>query len=171
MRKWGYEVKGAGGRAEIIVCADNFPRPDARIVSFSTDPEAQGGYRPFLPGFRVILFGDAGRAGGGDHPQDGRVRSSRSGGEGGRDHPAGRIARASFGTAHGVTLIPTRSRPPGRTGTLLYEEHEGIEADVTGRKASAGFSGSPIPCWGAEAGQHGSTFGGNPLAARWRGRR
>src|ERR1700712_3086977 len=60
VRKWGYEVKGVPeNRAEIIVCADNFHGRTLGIVSFSTDPDARGGFGPFLPGFRIVPFGDA----------------------------------------------------------------------------------------------------------------
>src|ERR1700712_1320937 len=60
VRKWGYEVKGVPeDRAEIIVCADNFHGRTLGIVSFSTDPDARGGFGPFLPGFRIVPFGDA----------------------------------------------------------------------------------------------------------------
>ena len=60
VRKWGYEVKGVpDGRAEIIVCADNFHGRTLAIVGFSTDPQSRGGFGPFAPGFKVIPFGDA----------------------------------------------------------------------------------------------------------------
>src|SRR3974390_765028 len=60
VRKWGYEVKGvAADRAEIIVCTDNFHGRTLGIVSFSTDPDARGGFGPFAPGFKIIPFGDA----------------------------------------------------------------------------------------------------------------
>src|SRR3546814_5062052 len=60
VRKWGYEVKGvADGRAEIIVCANNFHGRTLGVISFSTDPDARGGFGPFAPGFKVIPFGDA----------------------------------------------------------------------------------------------------------------
>src|ERR1700754_2822135 len=58
-RKWGYEVKGVPeGRAEIIVCAENFHGRTLGIIGFSTDPVAYGGYGPFAPGFRIVPFGD-----------------------------------------------------------------------------------------------------------------
>ena len=60
VRKWGYEVKGVpDGKAEIIVCADNFHGRTMGIVGFSTDPDARGGFGPFAPGFVVVPFGDA----------------------------------------------------------------------------------------------------------------
>ena len=60
VRKWGYEVKGVPeGKAEIIVCADNFHGRTLSIISFSTDPEARAGFGPYTPGFRIIPFGDA----------------------------------------------------------------------------------------------------------------
>ena len=60
VRKWGYETKGvAEGKAEIIVCSGNFHGRTLSIVSFSTDPDARGGFGPFTPGFRTVPFGDA----------------------------------------------------------------------------------------------------------------
>src|SRR5688572_20201940 len=60
VRKWGYEVKGVpDGQAEIIVASDNFHGRTLGIVSFSTDPDARGGFGPFAPGFKVVPFGDA----------------------------------------------------------------------------------------------------------------
>jgi ornithine--oxo-acid transaminase len=59
-RKWGYEVKGvAPGRAEIIVCADNFHGRTLSIISFSTDEGSRAGFEPFTPGFRILPYGDA----------------------------------------------------------------------------------------------------------------
>ena len=59
VRKWGYEVKGVEkDRAEIIVCRNNFHGRTLSIVGFSTDPTARGGFGPFVPGFKVIPFGD-----------------------------------------------------------------------------------------------------------------
>ncbi|MFO1105315.1 MAG: ornithine--oxo-acid transaminase [Amaricoccus sp.] len=176
VRKWGYEVKGVPeGEAEIIVCADNFHGRTLGIVSFSTDPEARGGYGPFLPGFRVIPFGDADALEAAITPRTvGFLVEPIQGEAGVIIPPAGYFARVrELCTAHGVTLILDEIQTGlGRTGTLLAEEHEGIEADVTlvGKALGGGFypisavlSNSDV-LGVLKPGQHGSTFGGNPLA-------
>lgn len=176
VRKWGYEVKGVPeGKAEIIVCADNFHGRTLGIVSFSTDPVARGGYGPFLPGFRVIPFGDADALEAAINPNTvGFLVEPIQGEAGVIIPPAGYFTRVrELCTRHGVTLILDEIQTGlGRTGKLLAEEHEGIEADVTlmGKALGGGFypvsavlSNSDV-LGVLKPGQHGSTFGGNPLA-------
>jgi len=176
VRKWGYEVKGVPeGAAEIIVCADNFHGRTLGIVSFSTDPDARGGFGPFLPGFRVIPFGDADALEAAIGPNTVAFLVEPIQGEAGVIiPPAGYFARVrELCTAHDVTLILDEIQTGlGRTGKLLAEEHEGIEADVTliGKALGGGFypisavlSNSDV-LGVLQPGQHGSTFGGNPLA-------
>ena len=176
VRKWGYEVKGVPeGQAEIIVCADNFHGRTLGIVSFSTDPDARGGFGPFLPGFRVIPFGDAEALEAAIGPNTvGFLVEPIQGEAGVIIPPAGYFARVrELCTEHGVTLILDEIQTGlGRTGRLLAEEHEGIEADVTliGKALGGGFypisavlSSSDV-LGVLQPGQHGSTFGGNPLA-------
>ena len=176
VRKWGYEVKGVPeGQAEIIVCADNFHGRTLGIVSFSTDPDARGGFGPFLPGFRVIPFGDAEALEAAIGPNTvGFLVEPIQGEAGVIIPPAGYFARVrELCTEHGVTLILDEIQTGlGRTGKLLAEEHEGIEADVTliGKALGGGFypisavlSSSDV-LGVLQPGQHGSTFGGNPLA-------
>ena len=176
VRKWGYEVKGVPEcQAEIIVCAENFHGRTLGIVSFSTDPDARGGFGPFLPGFRIIPFGDADALEAAITPNTVAFLVEPIQGEAGVIiPPAGYFKRVrELCTAHGVTLILDEIQTGlGRTGRMLAEEHEGIEADVTlvGKALGGGFYPISAVLSNSEVlgvlqpGQHGSTFGGNPLA-------
>jgi ornithine--oxo-acid transaminase len=176
VRKWGYEVKGVPeDRAEIIVCENNFHGRTLGVVSFSTDPDARGGFGPFLPGFRTVPFGDAEALQAAITPSTvGFLVEPIQGEAGVVIPPAGYFGRVrELCTGHGVTLILDEIQTGlGRTGRLLAEEHEGIEADVTliGKALGGGFypisavlSNSDV-LGVLKPGQHGSTFGGNPLA-------
>ena len=176
VRKWGYEVKGVPeDKAEIIVCADNFHGRTLSIVSFSTDPDARDNFGPFTPGFRIIPFGDADALEAAITPNTVAFLVEPIQGEAGVIiPPAGYFTRVrELCTRHGVTLILDEIQTGlGRTGRLLAEEHEGIEADVTliGKALGGGFypvsavlSNSDV-LGVLKPGQHGSTFGGNPLA-------
>ncbi|MDR6755491.1 ornithine--oxo-acid transaminase [Mycoplana sp. BE70] len=176
VRKWGYEVKGvARDKAEIIVCNDNFHGRTMGIVGFSTDPDAREGFGPFAPGFKHVPFGDidAFRAAITENTVAFLVEPIQ--GEAGvLIPPAGYFAAArELCTKHGITLILDEIQTGlGRTGKLLAEEHEKIEADVTlvGKALSGGFYPVSAVLSNSEVlgvlkpGQHGSTFGGNPLA-------
>jgi len=176
VRKWGYEVKGVPeGQAEIIVCANNFHGRTITIVGFSTDPDARGGFGPFAPGFRVVPFGDAAAFEAAITPNTvGFLVEPIQGEAGVVIPPAGYFKRVrELCTAHNVSLILDEIQTGlGRTGKLLAEEHEGIEADVTliGKALSGGFYPVSAVLSNSEVlgvlkpGQHGSTFGGNPLA-------
>lgn len=176
VRKWGYEVKGVPeGQAEIIVCANNFHGRTIAIVGFSTDPDARGGFGPFAPGFRVVPFGDAAAFEAAITPNTvGFLVEPIQGEAGVVIPPAGYFRRVrELCTTHNVTLILDEIQTGlGRTGKLLAEEHEGIEADVTliGKALSGGFYPVSAVLSNSEVlgvlkpGQHGSTFGGNPLA-------
>lgn len=176
VRKWGYEVKGVPeGKAEIIVCAGNFHGRTLGVVSFSTDPDARGGFGPFVPGFVVVPFGDAEALEAAVTENTVAVLAEPIQGEAGVIiPPAGYFRRVrEICTARGLTLILDEIQTGlGRTGKLLAEEHEGIVADVTliGKALGGGFY--PVSAVLAtsdvlgvlQPGQHGSTFGGNPLA-------
>ncbi|WP_027682610.1 ornithine--oxo-acid transaminase [Rhizobium leguminosarum] len=176
VRKWGYEVKGVPeGKAEIIVCADNFHGRTLSIISFSTDPDARAGFGPYTPGFRIIPFGDAEAFAAAINANTVAALIEPIQGEAGVIiPPAGYFTRIrELCTANNVTLILDEIQTGlGRTGKLLAEEHEGIEADVTliGKALSGGFYPVSAVLSNSEVlgvlqpGQHGSTFGGNPLA-------
>ncbi|MGO4138356.1 ornithine--oxo-acid transaminase [Rhizobium brockwellii] len=176
VRKWGYEVKGVPeGKAEIIVCADNFHGRTLSIISFSTDPEARTGFGPYTSGFRIIPFGDAEAFAAAINANTVAALIEPIQGEAGVIiPPAGYFTRIrELCTANNVTLILDEIQTGlGRTGKLLAEEHEGIEADVTliGKALSGGFYPVSAVLSNSEVlgvlrpGQHGSTFGGNPLA-------
>ncbi|MBB3915726.1 ornithine--oxo-acid transaminase [Rhizobium fabae] len=176
VRKWGYEVKGVPeGKAEIIVCADNFHGRTLSIISFSTDPDARTGFGPYTPGFRTVPFGDAEAFEAAINGNTVAALIEPIQGEAGVIiPPAGYFTRIrELCTANNVTLILDEIQTGlGRTGKLLAEEHEGIEADVTliGKALSGGFYPVSAVLSNSEVlgvlkpGQHGSTFGGNPLA-------
>ncbi|MBY5833944.1 ornithine--oxo-acid transaminase [Rhizobium leguminosarum] len=176
VRKWGYEVKGVPeGKAEIIVCADNFHGRTLSIISFATDPEARAGFGPYTPGFRIIPFGDAEAFAAAINANTVAALIEPIQGEAGVIiPPAGYFTRVrELCTANNVTLILDEIQTGlGRTGKLLAEEHEAIEADVTliGKALSGGFYPVSAVLSNSEVlgvlkpGQHGSTFGGNPLA-------
>ena len=176
VRKWGYEVKGVpDGQAEIIVCADNFHGRTLGIVGFSTDPTARDHFGPFAPGFKIIPFGDAAALEAAITTNTVAFLVEPIQGEAGVIiPPPGYLAKVrQICTAHDVMLILDEIQTGlGRTGKLLAEQHEGIEADVTllGKALSGGFY--PVSAvlsnnavlGTLKPGQHGSTFGGNPLA-------
>ncbi len=176
VRKWGYERKGVpAGAAEILVASDNFHGRTMGIVGFSSDPDAFGGFGPFAPGFRIIPFGDAEALAAAITPNTVAFLVEPIQGEAGVIiPPPGYFRRVrDLCTAHDVVLILDEIQTGlGRTGRLLAEEHEGIEADVTliGKALSGGFYPVSAVLSNADVlgvlkpGQHGSTFGGNPLA-------
>lgn len=176
VRKWGYEVKGVpANQAEVIVARNNFHGRTLMIVGFSTDPVARGGFGPFAPGFRVVEFGDADALEAAIGPNTvGFLVEPIQGEAGVIIPPAGYFKRVrELCTANNVTLIIDEIQTGlGRTGKLLAEAHEGIEADVTlvGKALSGGFYPVSAVLSNSEVlgvlkpGEHGSTFGGNPLA-------
>ena len=176
VRKWGYEVKGVpDGQAEIIVCADNFHGRTLGIVGFSTDPAARDHFGPFAPGFRIIPFGDAKALEEAITPNTVAFLVEPIQGEAGVIiPPSGYLASVrAICTARNVMLILDEIQTGlGRTGKLLAEQHDGIEADLTllGKALSGGFYPVSAVLSNTEVlgtlkpGQHGSTFGGNPLA-------
>lgn len=176
VRKWGYEVKGVpAGKAEVIVCANNFHGRTITIVGFSTDPDAHNNFGPFPPGFKVVPFGDATAFEAAITPHTVAFLVEPIQGEAGVIiPPEGYFKRVrDLCTKHNITLVLDEIQTGlGRTGKLLAEEHEGIEADVTliGKALAGGFYPVSAVLSNTEVlgvlqpGQHGSTFGGNPLA-------
>ncbi len=176
VRKWGYQVKGIPpDRAEIIVCTNNFHGRTIGIVGFSTDPAARNGFGPFAPGFKVIPFGDAEALEAAITPETAGFLVEPIQGEAGVILPPAGYFKAvrEICTSQRVVLILDEIQTGlGRTGTLLAEEHEGIESDLTlvGKALSGGFYPVSAVLSNREVlevlqpGEHGSTFGGNPLA-------
>ena len=175
-RKWGYEVKGVpADQAEIIVCEGNFHGRTLGVVGFSTDPASYSGFGPFAPGFRITPFGDiaALEAAITDNTV-GFLVEPIQGEAGVIIPPPGYLAAArALCTERNVVLILDEVQTGlGRTGKLLAEEHEGVEADLTliGKALSGGFYPVSAVLSNREVlgvlkpGEHGSTFGGNPLA-------
>ncbi|WP_320174242.1 ornithine--oxo-acid transaminase [Maridesulfovibrio sp.] len=176
VRKWGYMVKGVPeDRAEIIVCADNFHGRTISIVGFSTDPVSRRGFGPFTPGFKVIPFGDHKALENAITPDTvGFLVEPIQGEAGVIIPPEGYLKKVrEICTVNNINLILDEIQTGlGRTGKLLAEEHEGIEADITliGKALSGGFYPVSAVLSNTEVlgvlkpGEHGSTFGGNPLA-------
>ncbi len=176
VRKWGYEVKGvAPDRAEIVVCENNFHGRTLAIVGFSTDPTARAGFGPFVPGFVTIPFGDADALEAAITENTVAFLVEPIQGEAGVIIPPdGYLARVrEICSRRNVMLVLDEIQTGlGRTGKLLAEEHEGIEADLTlvGKALSGGYYPISAVLSNSEVlgvlkpGEHGSTFGGNPLA-------
>jgi ornithine--oxo-acid transaminase len=175
-RRWGYRVKGIpDGKAEIIVCANNFHGRTTTIVSFSSDEQYRDGFGPFTPGFKVIPFGDANALRDAITPNTCAFLVEPIQGEAGINiPPAGYLkAVAEICRQNRVLLIADEIQAGlGRTGKLFAFEHEGIRPDavIIGKALAGGFypvsavlaSKEVLGVFGP--GDHGSTFGGNPLA-------
>lgn len=176
VRKWGYKVKGlAKDRAEIIVCENNFHGRTITIVGFSTNESSRDGFGPFTPGFKIIPFGDISALEAAITPNTVAFMVEPIQGEAGVIiPPAGFLKEAkSICEKNNVVLILDEIQTGlGRTGKLLAEQHDGIEADLTliGKALSGGFYPISAVLSNKEVmdvlrpGEHGSTFGGNPLA-------
>jgi ornithine--oxo-acid transaminase len=175
-RKWGYRVKGvAAERAEIIVAAGNFHGRTTTIISFSTDPDARDDFGPYTPGFTVVPYGDLASLADAITPNTVAVLLEPIQGEAGvLVPPEGYFAGVrSLCDDHGVLLVADEIQSGlGRTGRTFAIEHEGVVPDmyVLGKALGGGIV--PVSAVAADAavlgvlrpGEHGSTFGGNPLA-------
>ena len=177
VRKWGYEVKGVeANKAKVVVCSDNFHGRTISIISFSTDHGSRGGFGPFTPGFEVIPYGSVpalelalkdpnvvgflfepiqGEAGI-KMPADGYLRNARE-----------------LCTRYNVLMMADEIQTGiARTGKRLCCDHEGVRPDVL--ILGKALSGGTMPVSAVltdhevmamfQPGQHGSTYGGNPLA-------
>ncbi len=174
-RKWGYKVKGIpDGKAEIIVCANNFHGRTVTVVSFSTDEQYRDGFGPFTPGFRVIPFGDAAALRAAITPNTCAFLVEPIQGEAGIVIPPdGFLGEAAeICRANNLLLMTDEIQSGlGRTGKMFAYMHEGIRPDVliVGKALAGGFY--PVSAVLAskeilgvyQPGDHGSTFGGNPL--------
>ncbi len=176
VRKWGYKIKGVPeDKAEIIVCENNFHGRTLTIISFSTEEQYKDGFGPFTPGFKIIPFGDAEALNNAVTENTVAFMVEPIQGEAGVIvPPAGYLKKVrEICTKKNIALVLDEIQTGlGRTGRLFAEEHEGIVSDVTliGKALSGGcypvsavlsneeFLGVFMP------GDHGSTFGGNPLA-------
>ncbi len=175
-RKWGHKVKGIpDSKAEIIVCANNFHGRTVTIISFSTDEQYRDGFGPFTPGFMVIPYGDAGRLRGAITPNTCAFLVEPIQGEAGIViPPAGFLKEAAaICRQNRVLLIADEIQSGlGRTGKLFAYMHEGIRPDavIIGKALAGGFYPVSAVLASKEIlgvfhpGDHGSTFGGNPLA-------
>jgi len=176
-RKWAYQVKGIPRyQAEIIVAEGNFHGRTTTIISFSTEPAYRDDFGPFTPGFVAVPFGDALALEKAITPNTAAVLIEPIQGEGGVIiPPEGYLKKVrEICTRHQVLMIADEIQTGlGRTGKLLACQHENVRPDlvILGKALSGGFY--PIsaviadePILGLfQPGDHGSTFGGNPLAA------
>ncbi len=176
VRKWGYTKKGvSANQAEIIVCTENFQGRTTTIVSFSTDETARGGFGPFTPGFVIAEYGNIDSIRQAITPNTVAIMLEPIQGEAGiKFPPQGHLkALRELCDEHHILLVMDEVQTGlGRTGKLFAYEHEGIRPDVVtiGKALSGGFY--PVSAVLADAtvmevfhpGEHGSTFGGNPLA-------
>jgi ornithine--oxo-acid transaminase len=174
-RKWGYKVKGIPeGMAEIVVCAGNFHGRTTTVVGFSTDEQYREGFGPFTPGFKVIPFGDADALRDAITPNTCAFLVEPIQGEAGIVIPSpGYLQDASsICRQHRVLLMTDEIQSGlGRTGRLFAYMHEGIDPDVLIIGKALGGGMYPVSAVMASReilgvfgpGDHGSTFGGNPL--------
>jgi ornithine--oxo-acid transaminase len=176
VRKWGYQVKGVPeNQAQIIVCSGNFQGRTTTIVSFSDVPQYRDGFGPFTPGFVTVPYGDATALEAAITPHTVAFMLEPIQGEGGVIvPPEGYLARArALCTRHNVLLVTDEIQTGlGRTGRLLAAEWEDVRADVVtlGKALSGGMYPVSVVLADEEVmdvfapGDHGSTFGGSPLA-------
>jgi len=177
-RKWGYKVKGIpDNKAEIIACENNFHGRTTTIISFSTEPQYRDGFGPFTPGFQIVKYGDI-------EDLKSKINENTTAflvepiqGEAGIIvPPEGYLRQAEeICRKNNVLFICDEIQSGlGRSGKLFAYEYEGVHPDlvIIGKALSGGFYpvsavlGSKEVLGVFKPGDHGSTFGGNPLAAR-----
>lgn len=175
-RKWGYRVKGVpDGRAKIVVADNNFHGRTTTIVSFSTDPEARADYGPYTPGFEIVPYGDLAALEAAVDENTVAVLLEPIQGEAGvLVPPAGYLAGVRRLTAERNVLFMADEIQSGlgRTGKTFACEHEDVVPDVYILGKALGGGVVPVSAVAASRevlgvyrpGEHGSTFGGNPLA-------
>jgi ornithine--oxo-acid transaminase len=175
-RKWGYKVKGIPeGQAEIIVCSNNFHGRTITIISFSTDEQYRDGFGPFTPGFRIVPYGDAKAVIDAITPNTCAFLVEPIQGEAGIVVPPAGFLKETWEACrrHNVLFMVDEIQSGlGRTGKLFTYMHEGIRPDlvIIGKALSGGFYPVSAVLSSKEIlgvfkpGDHGSTFGGNPLA-------
>lgn len=175
-RKWGYVKKGIEkDKAEIIVCEDNFHGRTTTIISFSSEPQYREDFGPYTPGFKLIPYGDADALRKAITPNTAGFLVEPIQGESGvKFPPEGYLKRAAEICKENNVLFITDEIQSGlgRAGTMFAADYEGVHSDmvIIGKALGGGF----YPISGVLAsreilgvyrpGDHGSTFGGNPLA-------
>jgi ornithine--oxo-acid transaminase len=174
-RKWAYYVKKVpANQAEIIVCENNFHGRTIAIVSASTEPQYRDGFGPFTPGFKVIPYGDLAALEAAITPNTAAFLIEPIQGEAGIMVPPDgflRQAQALCRANNVLLMLDEIQTGLGRTGKMFCYQHDGIQPDVLvlGKALSGGFY--PVSAMLAredvmavfKPGDHGSTFGGNPL--------
>lgn len=177
-RKWAYTLKGvAENRAEIIVCEQNFHGRTISIVGFSSETAYRAGFGPFPPGFKRIPFGDAAALEAAITDNTAAFLVEPIQGEGGINiPPRGYLAEcAEICARHNVLLLCDEIQTGlGRTGKWLASQHDNVHPDGVMLGKALGGGLLPVSLFLArrdlmnvfQPGDHGSTFGGNPLAAR-----
>ena len=175
-RKWGYEAKGvAAGQAKIVVCRGNFHGRTTTIISFSDDEVARTGFGPFTPGFESVPYGDlAALEAALDEDTVAFLVEPVQGEAGVIIPPDGYLegARALCTEANALLITDEIQSGLGRTGRTFAADHEGVTPDLMllGKALGGGIvpisavvgTGEVLGLF--KPGQHGSTFGGNPLA-------
>ncbi|MET9337447.1 MULTISPECIES: ornithine--oxo-acid transaminase [unclassified Nonomuraea] len=175
-RKWGYKVKGvARDQANIIVMEDNFHGRTTTIVSFSTDDDAHADFGPYTPGFKIVKYGSAEAIREAIDAHTVAVLVEPIQGEAGvLVPPDGYLTQVrELCTEHNILMIADEIQSGlGRTGTTFACDHEGVVPDIYVLGKALGGGVVPVSAIAADEnvlgviqpGQHGSTFGGNPLA-------
>jgi ornithine--oxo-acid transaminase len=176
-RKWGYIIKGVPqDKAEIVVCKNNFHGRTTTIVGFSTEEEYRQGFGPFTPGFKIIPYGDANAFESAVTPNTVAILLEPIQGEGGIIIPTAGYLREiqNICKEQKILFIDDEIQAGlGRTGKLFaYQHEEGVKPDmlIIGKALSGGFYPVSAVVSSKEIlgvfrpGEHGSTFGGNPLA-------
>src|SRR3954447_13123374 len=175
-RKWGYEVKGVpDGQATIVVAENNFHGRTTTIVGFSSDPETRAGFGPFMPGFRLVPYGDAAAlAAAVDETTVAVLLEPIQGEAGVIVPPPGYLAevRRICDAAGALFVADEIQSGLGRVGTTFAVQREGVRPDAVVLGKALGGGIVPVSAVVANrevmgvltAGTHGSTFGGNPMA-------
>ncbi len=176
-RKWAYKVKGVpSGQAHILVAAGNFAGRTTTIIGFSSEAQYRDGFGPFTPGFSSVPFGDAAALEAAITPHTAAFLVEPVQGEAGIIVPPAGYLKAvrDICTRHNVLMIADEVQSGlGRTGKTLACDHEGVRPDGLTLGKALGGGLLPVSAFLARAdvmaqftpGDHGSTFGGNPLAA------
>lgn len=178
-RRWGYEAKGiAPGQAKIIVCAGNFHGRTLNVISFSSDPTARNGFGPYMPGYEIIPYNDLGalQSALADKNVAGFLVEPIQGEAGVMVPDEGYLAKAAGMCREANVLFIADEIQTGlcRTGKMLACDHEDVRPGVL--ILGKALSGGALPVSAVLAddeimmlikpGEHGSTYGGNPLACK-----